>query len=141
VLHLIVYKTRDILFATDGSAFVRRNAQNLRVIGEEGLQRLRLDKGLASFEDETINVASSDITNSETAISFILNVVPSAEPDEWMQKQNLLSGGKPTVAGLVLFSDEPQAALPKRSAIKIYRYGTRDEESSRETLKFDPITI
>jgi ATP-dependent DNA helicase RecG len=40
----------------------------------------------------------------------------------------------------MLFSDEPQALLPKRSGIKIYRYQTR-EDSERATLVFDPITI
>src|SRR5438552_951508 len=41
----------------------------------------------------------------------------------------------------MLFADEPQAALPKRSAIKIYRYKTTDPEGSRDNLAFDPITI
>ena len=42
---------------------------------------------------------------------------------------------------LLLFSDEPQAALPKRSAIKILRYKSKEEEGTRETLEFDPLTI
>ena len=71
----------------------------------------------------------------------MLQVVPTGEPDEWLHKQNLLIEGKPTAAGVLLFSDEPQNALPKRSAIKIYQYKTKDDEGSRETLAFDPITI
>jgi ATP-dependent DNA helicase RecG len=47
---------------------------------------------------------------------------------------------KPTVAGVILFADEPQAILPKRTSVKIYRYKTRGE-GSRETLAFDPLTI
>ncbi len=39
----------------------------------------------------------------------------------------------------MLFAEEPQAALPKRCGIKIYRYKT--DERSRESLAFDPITI
>ena len=34
----------------------------------------------------------------------------------------------PTVSGIVLFADLPQAILPKRSGIKIYRYKTSDSE-------------
>jgi len=49
-------------------------------------------------------------------------VVPTAEPEAWLRKQQLIQGNKPTVAGLVLFAEEPQAALPKRSGIKVYRY-------------------
>jgi ATP-dependent DNA helicase RecG len=53
VLHILVFKTRDIIKASNGHAYVRRNAQNQRVLGEDGLHRLRLDKGVVSFEDET----------------------------------------------------------------------------------------
>lgn len=141
VLHLIVFKTKDILRATDGIPYIRRGAQNLGIEGKDGLRRLELDKGIVSFEDNTLNINPTDITNSKTVLTFIIDVVPSAEPEAWLTKQNLLDNNKPTVAGVLLFSDEPQAALPKRSAIKIYRYRTKDDEGSRETLAFDPITI
>jgi ATP-dependent DNA helicase RecG len=58
-----------------------------------------------------------------------------------MRKQNLVRDDRPVVAGVLLFSDEPQAALPKRSAIKIFRYKSREEEGRREQLAGDPITI
>jgi ATP-dependent DNA helicase RecG len=41
----------------------------------------------------------------------------------------------------LLFAEEPQAVLPKRSAAKIYRYKTSDPVGTRETLAFDPLTI
>ncbi len=141
VLHLIVFKTKDILLASDGLPYVRRGAQKQAVKGDEALRRLRLDKGILSFEDETLPLDPVVITNSATIIDFMLNVVPTAEPDNWVAKQNLIVGDKPTVAGMLLFADEPQAALPKRSAIKLYRYKTKDEEGNRETLASDPITI
>jgi ATP-dependent DNA helicase RecG len=141
VLHLVVFKTGGIVRATDGIPYVRRNAQNLPVAGNDALRRLELDKGVVSFEDNTINVDPRAITNSETSIAFILNVVPLAEPEEWLTKQNLIVSGLPTVAGLLLYADEPQAALPKRSAIKLYRYQTKEEEGSRDKLVFDPETI
>jgi len=141
VLHLVIPKTMDILTATDGVAFIRHNAQNLRVTGEDALRRLRLDKGIVSFEDETVNIDECVITNSVNTASFMLEVVPSADPGDWMKKQNLISSGKPIVAGVLLYADEPQAALPKRSAIKVYRYQTREHEGARDQLVFDPITI
>jgi ATP-dependent DNA helicase RecG len=141
VLHLVIPKTKDIVIATDGNPYVRRNAQNLKVSGADALQRLRLDKGIATFEDDVVNVDQETITNSMTTLQFILDQIPSAEPDEWMRKQNLLSEKRPIVAGVLLFSDEPQAALPKRSAIKIFRYGSREEEGRRDQLAGDPVTI
>lgn len=141
VLHLTVQKTRDIITATDGIAYIRRGAQKLPVKDEEALRRLRLDKGLSTFEDETVNIPIDSISNSVTTLEFVLSQVPSAEPDGWLKSQFLMANDKPTVAGVLLFSDEPQAALPKRSAIKIFRYATREEGVDRETLAFDPLTV
>lgn len=141
VLHLTVPKTKDIINSTDGRPYKRSGAQNLPVDTEEGLHRLRLDKGVVTFEDETLAIPENVVTNSATMIGFMLEVVPSAEPDQWLESQFLLSGNKPNVACVLLFADEPQAALPKRSAIKIFRYKSREEAGSRETLAADPITI
>ena len=141
VLHLIVYKTRNIFPATNGTPYVRRGAQKLPVVGDEPLARLRLDKGIVSFEDETVAVDPSIISNSLTIIEFMLDEVPTAEPAVWLKSQQLLPADKPTVAGLLLFGDEPQAALPKRAAIKVHRYHTLEEGVNRETLAFDPLTI
>jgi len=71
----------------------------------------------------------------------MIEVVPAAEPEPWLKKQQVIFQDKPTVAGLLLFADEPQAAVPKRCGLKIYRYKTKDEEGSREALDFDPISV
>lgn len=141
VLQLVIPKTRAIVFASDGEPYVRQNAQNFRVHGADDLRRLNLDKGVTTFEDDVVNVSHDIITNSMTALSFMLEEVPSAEPEAWMRKQNLLVEERPIVAGVLLFGDEPQAALPKRSAIKVFRYGSREEEGRRDQLTGDPITI
>ena len=57
-----------------------------------------------------------------------------------VKKKQLIRDAKPTVAGAMLFADEPQALLPKRSGVKIYRYQTK-EEGERSVLVYDPITI
>lgn len=51
------------------------------------------------------------------------------------------SGFKPVVAAVLLFSEEPQAALPKRCGIKIYRYKTNEIEGTRPTLAGTPISV
>jgi ATP-dependent DNA helicase RecG len=141
VLKIEVKKTREIKEASNGTVYVRRGAQNLPLTSEESISRLRRNKGLTSFETEPINANPEFLTNSETIIGFMLEVVPNAEPELWLRKQQLLIDRKPTVAGAVLFADEPQALLPKRCGIKLYRYKTRDSEGSRETLDFDPISV
>lgn len=141
VLHVNVLKTAKIIKASDGTPYIRRSAQSLPVRDPEALKRLSLDKGLSSFETETVNVDKGTITDSLTIVKFMIEIIPSAEPEPWLKKQQLLHSDQPTVAGVLLFADEPQAALPKRSGIKIYRYKTSAPIGARESLAFDPITI
>ena len=120
VLHLTLIKARDIIYASNGTAYIRRGAQKLPVTGDEAIQRLRYDKGLSTFEDDVIDMDPREVTNSSVIIEFLLDVIPTAEPQPWLEKQRLLQKGRPTVAGVLLFSEEPQAILPKRSGVKIY---------------------
>jgi ATP-dependent DNA helicase RecG len=141
VLQASIRKTSTIKTASDGRAYVRRGAQNIPVLTPEALKQLEYTKGLSSFETEIVNVSADLVTNSVPIIEFMLQVVPSAEPAAWLAKQQLIRSNQPTVAGVVLFADSPQAILPKRCGIKVYRYKTKDEQGSRETLAFNPITV
>lgn len=141
VLRLTIQKTREILRGSNGVAYVRRSAQKLPVEDDEGLRRLRLDKGITSFEDETVSISIEEITNSITIIKFMLSEIPAGDPEKWVRSQLLVVEGKPSVAGVLLFCDQPQAALPKRSAVKIFQYKTREEGVDRDTLAFTPLTI
>lgn len=140
ILHIEVDKTPDIRTASDGVPYLRRGSQSLPQDTSDKLERLKLDKGIKSYEDQTLNADASDISNSSAIIEFMLETIPSAEPDAWLKKQKLIVCEKPTVAGVMLFSDEPQIDLPKAS-IKIYRYKTTETVGTRATLAFDPISI
>jgi ATP-dependent DNA helicase RecG len=140
VLQVQVLKTREIVRSSDGKVFIRRGAQSLPV-SDEHLARLRLNKGITSFESETVNVDLLLVSNSLVVLEFLLSVVPTAEPEPWLRKQLLVVGERPTVAGILLYAEEPQAILPKRCAIKIYRYRSVEAEGSRETLASDPVTV
>lgn len=141
VLQVSVNKSREIVKASDGVVYLRRGAQNLPVATPEALTRLRLDKGVTSFEGETLDVPLETVTNSIPILEFLVTVIPTAEPEAWLRKQQMIQAGKPTVAALLLFAEEPQALLPKRCGVKIYRYRTAAAEGTRETLAFDPITV
>ncbi|TBC66282.1 ATP-dependent DNA helicase RecG [Rhizobium ruizarguesonis] len=140
VLHLDIFKTKDIIVATDGLAYIRRGAQSLPVKGEDAMERLRHAKGVKTFEDEIVNTEHNTVSNSLKILEFLLDAVPTGEPVDWLKKQQLLIDDRPSVAGVLLFADEPQAVLPKRSAIKVLRYQTK-QEAERDFLAFDPITI
>ena len=140
VLHLTLFKSQDIIPASDGRIYVRRSAQSLPIFGDEAMARLKYDKGISSFEDEILQIESELVTNSNSIIEFLLDIVPTGEPFEWLAKQRVLIAGKPSVAGVLLYSDSPQSILPKRSAIKILRYQTK-KGAERDFKAFDPITI
>jgi ATP-dependent DNA helicase RecG len=140
VLRISVMKSREIRPAASGTIYIRRGAQSLPVEDPDRIQLLRRSKGLISHEDETLGVPIDDISNSVAMLGFMLEVVPEAEPEAWLRKQRIIVDDRPTVAGELLFADEPQIALPKAN-VKVYRYKTSDSEGSRETLAFDPITI
>src|SRR5688572_11005610 len=140
VLQVSVSKAQEIKRASDGKPYIRRGAQSLPVDTDEKLRRLEYAKGIRSFEVEKTTAPASEISNSIPVIDFMINVVPTAEPDLWLRKQQLVKDGRATVAGALLFAEEPQAILPKRCGIKVYRYKTK-EDASRETLAFDPVTI
>jgi ATP-dependent DNA helicase RecG len=141
LLHIAVQKSRDVKVAQDGTAYLRRGAQSLPQTTDEQMARLKRTKGLTTFETESVAAPLDIVANSEVIIGFLLEVVPTGEPLPWLRKQLLIHHDQPTVGCVLLFADEPQAALPKRSAIKIYRYTTTDPDGSRDTLAFDPITI
>ncbi len=141
VLHVQVARTQAVVRAGDGIPYIRRGATNIPVSTPDALRRLEYSKGVASFENEVTNTSKELITESPITSNFLKHVVPTAEPESWLKKQSLIRSDRPTVAGLLLFSEEPQAPLPKRCGVKIYRYKTKEVEGFRDVLAFDPITI
>lgn len=141
VLKIEILRNGSITKSTDGVAYIRKGAQKIPIATDEAMERLRLDKGISSYEDYKVQAPISVIENSTVALEFLLGEVPTAEPEAWLRKQLLISGDNPTVAGTILFAEEPQAILPKRTAIKLFRYKTSDPTPTREHLVFDPLTI
>lgn len=139
VLHIAVQRTAQIAKAHDKKVYVRRGAQCLEVKGA-ALEQLRLAKGIDSFEKQTVDVDLSTVLESDTIKEFVKQVVPNLDPKTFLKKQNLVRNGKPTVAAVLLFSEEPQAVLPKRSGVKLYRYKTTGAPT-RETLMGTPKSI
>lgn len=118
---------------------MRRGAQNLKIVDRDAIKRLEYSKGVSSYEDEKLPAPADFISDSSVLDNFVENIVPAAEPLPWLKKQRLVAGDKVTVAGAVLFGEEPQILLPK-AAIKIYRYKT-SEIATRESLEGNPETI
>jgi ATP-dependent DNA helicase RecG len=141
VLHVTVTRTQAIVAATDGKVYIRRGAQNLPQTKNEELRRLEYTKGVISFEGHPTKAPKELIVESPVTREYLAYVVPSAQPAAWLKKQSLIVNDLPTVAGLLLFGEEPQAQLPKRCGIKVYRYETNESHGYRDVLTFIPITV
>lgn len=141
VLQITIIKSLEIIYSTNGHPYIRRGAQKLPVDTPDKIRRLELDKGIVQFENEIVSGSDiSDIIDSDVFNKFMGEVVPNVDKDVWIKKQKLCKDNIPTVAGIMLFADEPQITLPKRSAIKIYRYKTAGI-ADRDMLDGTPITI
>lgn len=141
VLKIEVLKNNNIVLASDKKPYLRRSAQNLPQNEPTVLQRLKQNKGIVSFENELVNIEKDIVLDSEATQTFIKEVVPSTTPERWFKKQQLIITDRPTAASVILFCDEPQAILPKRSGLKLYRYQTKEDDGERAVLSFNPITI
>lgn len=141
VLYTQINKTHSIAKASNGTPYIRRGAQNLPINTPEKMKRLEMAKGITSFETEIVNVSKEIITESKTVKKFVNDVVPTTTPEAWLRKQGFLRDDRPTVAGVLLFSEEPQAILQKQCGIKVYRYKTRELEGFRDVLVDTPVTV
>lgn len=141
VLHITVKKVKEIVRSTKGEVFVRVNAGKAKLDTDEKINRLELDKGIVTFEDEWVNVRLDKVENSLSVLNFLINVIPNAEPLTYLNNQELIQDGQCKVSGVLLFCDEPAIYLPKRCSVKIMRYRTKDDDIGREFLDGVPLTI
>lgn len=139
VLVCEVFKNQYIWKDSQGDTYLRKGAQSLKQETFDKLERLKLNKGISSFEDSKVDFSVTEIMESKSFQDFLEVIVPRADPEAWLRKQKVVRDDSATVAGLVLFADEPQVALPK-AAIKISRYRTSDEPT-RATLEGQPATV
>lgn len=141
ILHITVRKVKEIVKSSSGEIFLRANAGKIKIDTPEKIKRLEYDKGVATFENEWVECRLDRVENSESIISFMINVIPCGEPKRYLENQELIKDNHAKVSAILLFCDEPAVFLPKRSSIKIMRYKTKKDEISREFLSGDPLTI
>ena len=137
ILHIIIQKTRQVVFATDHKPYLRIGVQNIPQNTPEKLRQLEYDKGIFSYEDENTNYTYDDIKDSSVLQQFMQYCVPLTSAKDWLKSQVLMTkdlSKRINVAGVLLYSEIPQAVLPKHSGIRILRYHTDLKEGTRETL-------
>lgn len=138
-LMITVRRAAGIVAAPSGQVYIRRGAASIEVKADE-LEALKRAKGVTSFESQGLVYPLVELTNSTTALEFCLTAIPTTEPEVFLRKQGLISQeDRPSVAGTLLFHEEPQVHLPK-AAVKIYRYKT-EGQADRRYLDGVPLTV
>ena len=136
VLRVAVEKSAEVHYTSDGKVYARLGAQSLPVPPDR-IQELGFAKGAVSFEDQlAADTAPEDVTESAEIANFLGGYSPRSDPLEFAVMQNLLDRDtwQPRVAGILLFAASASALLPRKCAVKVVRYETREEDPERDHL-------
>ncbi|MCX2793147.1 RNA-binding domain-containing protein [Vibrio sp. Sgm 5] len=145
VLRVKVNKGLSVHETAKKKIFLRQGAQSLPVTAPIKILELTHAKGIISEEDSLVNSASVDELDSSVELAKFLSELPIRAPDPitFLLKEKLVDSETwaPTVAAVLLFSENPSAELPKQCAIRIVRYDTDGEDIDRDALTEDNIAI
>lgn len=145
ILHFNVPKSEKVHYTNANECFIRQNASSRRITGQQ-IVDLEHSKGTRSYERSLVNDYDvPSLVSSEHLLTYLTKIKTKLDPIPFLNKQRLIrkdhGDDKSTVAGVLLFDEEPQASLPTRCAIKVYRLLTSDTDYNRDQLATDPKTI
>jgi ATP-dependent DNA helicase RecG len=138
VLLVRIEKSASVHETNSGDIYVRHSAQSNKIVDKQKVVELQFAKGATSFEDFVVSTVQAEIIYESNEIkSFLGDFSPRTEPLEYVISENLidLRNYDPKVSGLLLFAKNPSAYLPRKCAVKIVRYETKEDEPERDHLK------
>ncbi len=137
VLRVLVEKSSEVHKTADGTVYQRHGAQSLPIKDPQKIMEIGFAKGASSFEDQVLkDMPPEQIVESAEIKQFLKDYSPVTDPLEFCVNQNLLDykTWEPRVAGTLLFHPCPSAVIPRKCAIKITRYETKEDDPEREHL-------
>jgi len=142
-LRVLIEKSSEIHKTADGTVYQRHGAQSLPIKDPQKITQLAFAKGATSFEDQIVkDVPVEQIAESQELISFLNDYSPKTDPLEFCINQNLLDykTWDTKVVAALLFHSYPSAVVPRKCAVKITRYETKEDDPERDHLA-EQITI
>ena len=136
-LRVQIEKSSDVHKTADGSVYQRYGAQSLPLKDPQKITELAFAKGASTFEDQLLKeLPAEQIVESKELFSFLSEYSPITEPLDFCISQNLLDyrTWEPRVASALLFHPCPSAVIPRKCAIKITRYETKEDDPERDHL-------
>nr|WP_281274736.1 ATP-binding protein [Azospirillum griseum] len=138
VLRVFVDKSSEVAKRSDSNVYQRVGAQSLPVTDPQAITALAFAKGAVSYESSLLNgVEPEEIVESDQMKKFVSEISPPQEALAFSVNEGLVNRRTfcPNCAGVLLFSDAPQAVFPKRCGVKVVFYDTKLEKPEREHLK------
>jgi ATP-dependent DNA helicase RecG len=136
-LRVVVEKGTRLCTTSDGSVYLRQGAQSLLVKDPDRIQQLNFAKGASSFEDTLlVDLPPEQVVEGPELAFFLADYSPKTDPLEFVLNQNLLDHKtwQPRTVAALLFHAAPSAVVPRKCAIKIARYETREDDPERDHL-------
>jgi ATP-dependent DNA helicase RecG len=137
VLRVMIEKSAEVHKTSDGTVYQRYGAQSLPIIDPQRITELAFAKGAISFEDQLLKgIHVEHIVESKELAAFLFDYSPKTDPLEFCINQNLLDykTWEPRVASTLLFHDSPSTINPRKCALKITRYETKEDDPERDHL-------
>lgn len=137
VLRIQIEKSQSVHKTSDGTVYERKGAQSLPVVDPVRITALSFAKGAVSYEDYSLdNALAEDVVDSPRITEFLADYSPFTDPLELALNKNLINRKtfKPKVAGVLLFSLDPGSLMPKKCAVRIVRYETKEDDPERDHL-------
>ncbi|MED1951963.1 RNA-binding domain-containing protein [Brevibacillus centrosporus] len=138
VMLVSIQKGNRVYQTSDNTVYVRHGASSLPYKDAQKIQELAFAKGSTSYEDDLVKIIRTErVIESKAIKSFLMESFPSTDPLDYVVNENLVDFDtlEPRVAGILLFSDNPPANLPRKCGVKIARYETREDDPERDHLK------
>jgi len=143
VLRVSVEKSSEVHKTSDQTVYQRYGAQSLPIKDPQQISQLSFAKGSSTYEDQILkDVPPEQIVESVELVSFLSEYSPKTDPLDFVINQNLLDNKswEPRVASVLLFHASPSSVIPKKCAVKITRYETKEDDPERDHLA-EQITI
>jgi ATP-dependent DNA helicase RecG len=137
ILQITIEKSPTVHKTAADEVYVRKGAQSLK-LDEEKIKELSFGKGVSSFEDYLVpSVQPDEVVDSKALNNFLASFAPQTNSYDFAFGQNLIdrSSFEPKVAGILLFSDMPSAFMPRKCAVRITRYRTKEDDPERDQLE------
>ena len=130
VLDIEASTSHSVARASDDEVFLRQNDRSVRLNREQVLA-LEYDKGQRVFEDELVEDSSLDDVDHEVLDRYKEILGTDAPDEQVLRSRRFMRDGRLTVAGALLFAQDPSVMMPQ-ARVRVLRYdGIKMETGER----------